>query len=531
MNSDDPLLALVAARNPVPDPDAPSAEKHAPAEEVRQRVQHLAEPPRGTKTRTDASWRHLIIAAAAILPVAIVALIAFGIHASRHSAQSSATGRPETILVIGSDHTGTAPYQAANTDTMILIRLDPRSKTVNVLSIPRDLEMHLPNGVAKLNAAYSEGGPTLLIKTLRQQVFPRLSINHVLDMNLAGFVAVVNALGCVYADVDHRYYNNVVLTNYSSIDIEPGYQPLCGQDALQFVRYRHADSEIVVSARQKDFMRWMSQTLSVADLRSDLNRLVAVVGKYAQTDAALRSPSAVKSLKSLIGSVLGRPLHQIPFPTILASCLDAHHQPAPCYETARPSAAEAAYQELITPISTAPTTSPPATSQDNGSRIATPGLMADPADGQAQAAALGAVGFPVLYPSLIAAGSGYCSALSGDCGQTSPHMYKGAYPRRYDIKADGRTYPAYRMTLAIRPALGEYYGVQGTTWMNPPILDNPTRTQVVNGKKLLEFFNGQKLTVVAWKTANAVYWISNTLTNNLTDAQLVGIASSLRSAR
>ena len=529
MSSDDPLLALVAARNPVPDPDAPSAEQHAPADEVRQRVHDLAEPPRRTKTRRNTPWRHLIIAAAAVLPVAVVVAIAFGIHASRHAVPSSATDLPQTILVIGSDHTGTAPYRTANTDTMILIRLDPSSKTVNVLSVPRDLEVHLPNGVAKLNAAYSEGGPNLLVKTIRQQLFPRLSISHVLDVNLAGFVDAVNALGCIDADIDHHYYLKG-LTSNQSIDIEPGYQTLCGQDALQFVRYRNTDSDAVRTARLEDLMRWTSQSQSVADLRSDLNRLIAIEGSHVQIDAGLPSPPALKGLKGLIDSMLGRPLNEIPFPTALAPC-PATRQLAPCYLTATPSAEAAAYQQLITPTSTPPPTSPPATPQDNGSSVASPGLMTDPAVGQAQAAALGGVGFPVLYPDRIATGSGYCSTAARNCGQTSPQTYSDAYPRRYDIKADGRTYPAYRMTLAIRPALGEYYGVQGTTWTNPPILDNPTRTQVVNGKKLLEFFNDRKLSMVALKTANAVYWVSNTLTDTLSNGQLVAIAASLRSAR
>ena len=62
------------------------------------------------------------------------------------------------------------------------------------------------------------------------------------------------------------------------------------------------------------------------------------------------------------------------------------------------------------------------------------------------------------------------------------------------------------MTLVVNPSLGEYYGVQGTTWMDPPILGKPTRTEIVNGKRLLEFYNSGKLSLVAWKTSGAAYW-------------------------
>ena len=73
---------------------------------------------------------------------------------------------------------------------------------------------------------------------------------------------MVNAIGCVYTDVDHRYYNNTALTDYSSIDIQPGYQKLCGSDALSFVRFRHTDTDIVRNARQQDFIRWAKSQFS-----------------------------------------------------------------------------------------------------------------------------------------------------------------------------------------------------------------------------------------------------------------------------
>ena len=87
------------------------------------------------------------------------------------------------------------------------------------------------------------------------------------------------------------------------------------------------------------------------------------------------------------------------------------------------------------------------------------------------------------------------------------------------------------MTLVIKPAFGEYYGVQGTTWTDPPILAHPTRTELLGGKRLLEFYNGGKLSLVAWKTSGAAYWVSNTLTDTIPARQLLAIAASLQPAR
>ena len=104
----------------------------------------------------------------------------------------------------------------------------------------------------------------------------------------------------------------------------------------------------------------------------------------------------------------------------------------------------------------------------------------------------------------------------------------GSYPRAYLLHDQrGVAHYSYRMTLEINPILGEYYGVQGTTWQNPPILSKPSETKFVNGKQLLLYANGGKISLVAWRTAKGVYWVSNTLTDNIPNRQLVAIAASL----
>jgi LCP family protein required for cell wall assembly len=386
--------------------------------------------------------------------------------------------------------------------------------------------VQIPEGgvmaTVKLNAAYFYGGPGLLIRTLQQQVFPGLKINHVVDVGFGGFERMIDAIGCVYADVDHRYYNNTAVTDYSSIDIQPGYQKLCGADALSFVRFRHTDSDIVRNARQQDFIRWAKSQFSQSQIVSEEGTLLKIFGKNATTDHNLHTTDGIINLFNLALSTLGRPLEQIPFPAIVAPCGGPDSQAA-CYLTATPAAKAAAYQDFMTPT----TVLPPATAPRNVA-AATADLVADPSDGQAQAAALRGSGLPVLYPRVIAAGSHYCSSASGNCPleAADPH----AYPREYRIDADGRSYPSYRMTLVMKPALGEYYGVQGTTWTNPPILRKPTRTVLVNGRRLLEFYNGADLSLVAWKTPSAAYWVSNTLTDTIPAAQLLAIAASLEPA-
>ena len=82
--------------------------------------------------------------------------------------------------------------------------------------------------------------------------------------------------------------------------------------------------------------------------------------------------------------------------------------------------------------------------------------------------------------------------------------------------------------MLAKGVVGEYYGIQGTTWRYPPILDDPHTTVVRNGRKLMVYKDGSRVRLVAWRTRKAVYWVSNTLTQSLSSDQMVGIAASLK---
>ena len=97
-----------------------------------------------------------------------------------------------------------------------------------------------------------------------------LPINYLIPINFLGFIGVVNKLGGVWLDVDRRYYNKNVGTSgtdYANINLQPGYQHLTGKQALDFVRFRHTDSDLYRLARQQLFVeprasRWPSRSVS-----------------------------------------------------------------------------------------------------------------------------------------------------------------------------------------------------------------------------------------------------------------------------
>ena len=76
---------------------------------------------------------------------------------------------------------------------------------------------------------------------------------------------------------------------------------------------------------------------------------------------------------------------------------------------------------------------------------------------------------------------------------------------------------------------GQFYGVQGTTWRNPPLLASPSEVKRVRGRRLELFRSGKRLRFVAWRTDTAAYWISNTLNLKLDNDEMLAMAASLTS--
>ena len=450
-------------------------------------------------------------------------------------------GQPQTILILGSDHRAHEPQNAANSDTIMLVRLDPNSSTINVMSVPRDLrvDIPLPNGAIqtdKINASYPLGGPNLVVKTIQRDVFPRLKVNHIVDINFAGFRALVNAIGCVYTDVDHRYFNQNIGTpdtNYSSINLQAGYQKLCDEDALSYVRYRHTDTDIVRSARQQDFIRDAKDQYGQTRLIENRDKLLKIFGQHTQTDPDLHSVDGLITMFDLVAFSDAHSIREVHFPAILNNCAP----PAPCYVDADPGAEGRAYQQFMQVTRPAGKTSGSGAGgasvggggrgggghggggHGHSSSPGTAGLQSDDADGKAQASALGRAGLPVYYPRFIVGGTNYESPTPGQ------------YPRAYRIRdPQGQLQPSYRIVLAFNSDVGQYYGIQGTTWAHAPILAAPSEIRYVNGKRLELHFDGSKLRLVAWRTPQAVYWLSNTLSLDLSNDQMLGIAASLTPA-
>ena len=173
-------------------------------------------------------------------------------------------GAPANALVIGYDHRpedGTAPSRS---DTVMLLRADPGTNSISMLSFPRDLIVNgrCPDGRTyrgRINEAYSYCGPAGTLETVRS--LTGLPIHYLITVNFQGFREIVNKLGGVWMDVDRRYYNPHGGV-YATINLWPGYQKLVGWQALDFVRYRHTDSDLFRLARQQLFVKGVKQAVN-----------------------------------------------------------------------------------------------------------------------------------------------------------------------------------------------------------------------------------------------------------------------------
>ena len=170
-------------------------------------------------------------------------------------------GKAQNILLIGSDKSDVIG-DPGRSDTQMLIRLDPETKSISMLSLPRDLRVLIPDhGYDKMNTAYSYGGPPLVVKTFKQ--ITGLPINHFVEVDFAGFWHVVNILGGVYIPVDHKYFVPAS-ADYKSINLDAGYQLVRGKQALNFVRFRHD--------QLGDFTRMQRQQLFLKELQRQSGR-------------------------------------------------------------------------------------------------------------------------------------------------------------------------------------------------------------------------------------------------------------------
>lgn len=225
--------------------------------------------------------------------------------------------RPVNILVLGvkvlSSDLDDPPPEVQNlgyhalvnsfeglTDTMVLLRFNPQTGQMVVMSIPRDTRALVRGELTKLNEANAYGGPALAAQSV-SDMLGGVAIDRYVRINVQGVEKLIDALGGVTVNVptDMRYQDD---SQRLYINLKQGEQSLDGDQAMQFLRFRYDElGDIGRVQRQQMLMRAaveqtltpstlgrLPKVLSVIQSHVDTNltveELLALVGYAAQTD-------------------------------------------------------------------------------------------------------------------------------------------------------------------------------------------------------------------------------------------------------
>jgi LCP family protein required for cell wall assembly len=403
----------------------------------------------------------------------------------------------QVFLVLGTDDAG------GNSDTIMLVRIDPHDHTASILSLPRDLYVSIPgHGMAKINAAYPDGGPGLLIETIRD--LTGVGINHYVQVNFGGFKQLVEDLGGVYLPIDQSYEHTSSPEpeeNWNSIHLQPGYQLLGGSGALQWVRFRHLDTDFLRVARQQIFLSAVFQ--QVRRQVTDLTQSYTILHDLARATA-----SDIHSVPELLS--IGDTLRQTAPDRIARVTMqaEAFTLEGIDYERASQRQRRAAIEAWAYPGR--------ALSRDHLTASAP-----QPSHGAGQGA------------------SGLSTSLTSDGGEG--HSLLAPFAHRLSLCAPselptgfswGTPDTAHTYSLDGHPAVAAW-ATEGSgdsvlwmwsTWQDPPILDAPSQT-VKRGRRQYEiYFDSGHVREVAWMVGGTRAWVTNTLQDDLSDQQMLALA-------
>ncbi|MDD3594009.1 MAG: LCP family protein [Candidatus Gastranaerophilales bacterium] len=195
----------------------------------------------------------------------------------------------ENILLLGVDSNGeeSDPFENTRSDTIMIINLDSASKSVSVLSIPRDSKVYIAqrHGIDKINAAHALGGVDLTIQTIEDMF--GIKVHHYIVANTQGVQEIVSALGTIPVNVEKR----LKYTDYSGrlfIDLQPGKHDLNAKQVEEFIRFRHdLTGDIGRTERQRMLMKGLVTRLQSPDVIAKLPDIIAITNKYIKTDMTI----------------------------------------------------------------------------------------------------------------------------------------------------------------------------------------------------------------------------------------------------
>ena len=195
----------------------------------------------------------------------------------------------QNILILGVDSNGrgTDSIKGTRSDTIIIANIDPHTKSVNLVSIPRDSKVYLANNnrIDKINAAHALGGIELTKQTIEETF--GVKINHYIIVHGPAVREIVDALGGVpvYVEKNMHYNDNA---GDLHINLNKGLQVLDGVQAEGYLRFRHDGlGDIGRTSRQQWFLKGLTEKIQQPQTIVKLPELIRVVSQNVTTDMSL----------------------------------------------------------------------------------------------------------------------------------------------------------------------------------------------------------------------------------------------------
>ena len=420
-------------------------------------------------------------------------------------------GGPETLLLVGDDRrpppkSNPGGFVLPHSNEMLLVRIDPSKPTISMLSIPRELQVTIyPPGALpvtnRINAAYTIGGIQLMTETIKRVM--GIPVNHVFVVTFPKFKRAVDEMGCVYLPVDRRYYhvNEPGGEQFFEINLQPGYQRMCGRESLEFVSNRHEDTSLTRDARNQRFLLETKAQYG-GSLFEHRDKFERILGRAVETD--LHGSGSVLDLLALLVQSQGKPVRRVHFQVNLL----------PTFDTATPQQIQESVSSFLHGTAPIPKyrlgqSLRGVHSHAHSKTPPIPSLVPVPDSSLAHARSQApSLPFALEYPRFR-------------------HSYVASGPetlRRYDIRDQlGHLHPSY-VIVTQAGSLGQYYDIEGTSWSEPPLLANPSQAIRVGTRTYELFYEGEAMRTIAWHDGPGTYWVENTLTNDLTGREMLAIA-------
>jgi polyisoprenyl-teichoic acid--peptidoglycan teichoic acid transferase len=187
--------------------------------------------------------------------------------------------------------------EVARSDTIIIVTIDPESNDVGMMSIPRDLQVDIPDlGREKINAAYAQGGRALTRAVVEYHF--GINIHYYAEVDFTGFINIVDTIGGVVID------NPAVLKDdnyeWTRVYFPSGIQHMDGERALQYVRTRYDDNDFARGQRQQQVLRALRQQGVRLNLITQIRSLLQDVEENFRTDLSMRQSLALARIANNI---------------------------------------------------------------------------------------------------------------------------------------------------------------------------------------------------------------------------------------